>query len=121
MTQKDKDRNRRTVLLFGVEKDLASELHAALQQTETPVVTDSCHEVTELNEQSPDIVFSGFSHDLASLVESVNAPVVVIDRHAEYHKYLSAMEAGAHDYCAGRLEPSDLNRILKNAASNSAE
>ena len=112
---------RRSALLCQLDPMLQAELRAALSNPALDVCTYTCSEVEEccrINDlQSPDILFCPLSKDLRAFISSVqrDVPVIVVSRVPDTREWITAMEAGASDYCAPPFEFSQLRWMLSAA------
>ena len=115
---------RRSALLCLLDPSLQAELRAALSNPELDVHTYTCSELSECCgqlTQSPDILFCPLSKDLRTIVTShqPDAIVIVVSRVPDTREWISAMEAGASDYCAPPFEYSQLRWMLNAAGHGS--
>lgn len=109
-----------TILLIGLDQNLAEELGAKIAENESRVYktpgSDDCEKV--LDRVCPDLVFcpSDRRHFLNVLAAARRSPrrvpVVAVSRAPEVTEWLDAMEAGASDYCGAPFESRDIRWIL---------
>jgi DNA-binding response OmpR family regulator len=115
-----------TVLLFGLSDSLTFELERVLsQQGSVKVYTHRSvpgrHSLNLLKTLHADVVFCAAEPDRCRpLLEAMrqkhmNLPVVVVSRNAETANWVTALEAGAQDYCAPPFEPLHIRWILEAA------
>jgi len=101
------------ILLFGLDCALADELSRVLRQLGQNVSVTSKHTVLEASDA--DVIFAG-SDDLSdALAASPKRPVIVASRLPEVKAWLSALEAGAADYCGAPFEAAQLRWLLNSA------
>ena len=99
-----------TILLLGLENDLARDLSRVLLEDGHDVATDDSIEGA-LRIRSADIVFtSGDAPDYRETLRRLIArrpdrPVVVVNRLPDNSRWLDALELGAADYCGAPFEP----------------
>jgi DNA-binding response OmpR family regulator len=108
----------KSVLLAGLEPELAQELHLYLESKGLEV------QESEKLAGNPhvDLVFCETHHPgLHDLLRAVGSPVIVVSRVPEVNDWLDAMDAGAADYCAAPFEKDQLDWILEsNLGGNTA-
>jgi DNA-binding response OmpR family regulator len=99
-----------TIMLLGMENDLATQLSRVLRQNGHNVKnTDSIEKV--LFQRDADIVFAGGDGpDYRETVRHLTAlrpglRVVLVNRLPENYRWLDALELGAADYCGAPFEP----------------
>jgi DNA-binding response OmpR family regulator len=99
-----------TIMLLGVENDLATQLSRVLRSHEHNVkITDSIE--TVILQRNLDIVFAGGDGpDYRETVRQLTARrpglrVVLVNRLPENYRWLDALELGAADYCGAPFEP----------------
>src|SRR3954468_20834481 len=106
-----------TILLLGLENDLANELSRVLRQHEHKTITTDSIETAILN-RSLDIVFAGGDGpDYRETVRQLTArrpglPVVLVNRLPENSRWLDALELGAADYCGAPFEPVQMRWLV---------
>src|SRR5581483_4209728 len=121
---------RPTILLLGLEDNLAQELSAKLGEGDSRVFEsgwpEDCSAVLERFD--PDLVFCPserphfFQVLAAAQRSSRRVPVVAVSRQPEVSEWLDAMEAGASDYCGAPFESRDIDWIVStNLASSGNE
>jgi DNA-binding NtrC family response regulator len=105
-----------SILLFGLESDLADSLGGILRQQGHDVrVTDS---IQMADIPGPHIVFAGGDGpDYREVVRRIMAvrpgmPVVLVNRHPENGRWLDALELGAADYCGAPFEPVQVQWVV---------
>jgi DNA-binding response OmpR family regulator len=98
-----------TIILLGVENDLANQLSRVLREHEHIVkLTDSLE--TAAFQRDVDIVFAGGDGpDYREVVRRLTAlrpglRVVLVNRLPENARWLDALELGAADYCGAPFE-----------------
>lgn len=114
-----KDPLNASIAIVGLDSNLTQELVRALSLG-SHMGSVRTHEKTTLNlQQFPvDIVFCASNPERClPLIEAVrrhqpHVPVVVVSRDAEFGEWLTAMEAGASDYCMAPFDPMQLRWIL---------
>ena len=113
----------RLALLYRLDPVLQSELKTVLAKPDIGLDTDTCSELEDcrqrLHDLQPVILFCPYE---AALDESIQAfqsrvPVIVVSRVPDTREWISAMEAGACDYCAPPFELTQLRWMLRAAAS----
>ena len=99
------------VLLFGLDTQLAQELHAALAEA------GGC--VPAVDRLGADVIFCAadpacYRPALDILRrEQPGLPVIVVSRHPMASEWIDAIEAGVTDYCAAPFEPAQLQWLLE--------
>jgi DNA-binding response OmpR family regulator len=98
-----------TIILLGMESDLAAQLSRVLRQHEHNVTITNSMERVVLH-RSADIVFAGGDGpDYREIVRQLTARrpglrVVLVNRLPENARWLDALELGAADYCGAPFE-----------------
>jgi len=115
------------IVLFGLSESLTVELERVLSQEATVKVythrsVPGPHSLNLLKTLHADVVFCAAEPERcrplleAMRKKQMKLPVVVVSRNTETANWVSALEAGAQDYCAPPFEPSHLRWILESAA-----
>ena len=115
------------IVLFGLSDSLTVELERVLSQEATVKVythrsVPGPHSLNLLKTLHADVVFCAAEPECcrplleAMRKKQMKLPVVVVSRNTETANWVSALEAGAQDYCAPPFEPSHLRWILESAA-----
>ena len=115
------------IVLFGLSDSLTVELERVLSQEATVKVythrsVPGPHSLNLLKTLHADVVFCAAEPERcrplleAMRKKQMKLPVVVVSRNTETANWVSALEAGAQDYCAPPFEPSHLRWILESAA-----
>lgn len=106
-----------SILLFGLDRDLADGLAHILRQMHHMVrTTDSL--AVALRQPGTQVLFAGADQDdyretIRKLVAQRPATaVVVVNRHPENKRWLDALELGAADYCGAPFEPIQVRWLL---------
>ena len=106
-----------SILMLGLESDLANELSRVLRQDGHLIKTvESVGDAVRA--RGVDIVFAG--GDGPDYRETVmrmatarpDLPVVLVNRHPENARWLDALELGAADYCGAPFEPVQVRWLL---------
>jgi hypothetical protein len=113
-----------TILLFGLEAPLASELAGVLAGPDRTLVSASFSPTAGgMRKAIPagaGMVFCPADQRCYRLLldfirrERPDLPVVVVSRRAEVSDWLDAIEAGAADYCSPPFEPAQVRWIVEN-------
>jgi DNA-binding NtrC family response regulator len=118
------------IVLFGLDRALASELESVLANQNQQVHSEPFRSPREclnvVDRLGADLVFVSSDRDrYLGLLEAVgrhkpDLPVVVVSRAPEVSEWLDAIEAGASDYCAAPFEPSHIQWILDSTLKEQA-
>ena len=102
----DSSTTHESVVLFGLDGPLASQLATGLCLAGCDVAPDAMPGVR--------IVFCAAESGVLqqALLQFPHVPVVVVSRLPETDDWLDALEAGATDYCAAPFEPVQLRWLL---------
>jgi len=110
------------IILFGLDKALASELQDVLAKQQQSVYSGPFRAPLEclgvVDELGADLIFCSSDRDrYLALLEAIgqykpDLPVVVVSQTPEVSEWLDAIEAGASDYCAAPFEASHIRWIL---------
>lgn len=110
------------IILFGLNKALASELQDVLAKQQQSVYSEPFRAPLEclgvVDELSADLIFCSSDRErYLALLEALgrykpDLPVVVVSQAPEVSEWLDAIEAGASDYCAAPFEASHIRWIL---------
>ena len=99
-----------SILMLGLEKDLADELSQVLQlEGHTVQAVDNV--IGVVVSHGADLVFAGgdgpdYRENVIQLRRTrPDLPVVLVNRHPENTRWLDALELGAADYCGAPFEP----------------
>jgi DNA-binding NtrC family response regulator len=113
------------ILVTGLEESLAAELSRTLVELRSTVISEpyvSAEDCLEaIDRTAADLVFctaeSDAYEELLALmrIRRREVPVVVVSGLPEIDKWLDALDAGAHDYCAAPFEARLLRNIVENA------
>jgi DNA-binding NtrC family response regulator len=102
------------ILLLGLEPSLAHDLTGVLRQLGHSIAgqqeTGAAAETTDA-----DLVFAGSEDYRDALFLFPRRPVIVTSRLPEMKAWLSALEAGATDYCGAPFEPTQVRWVLNSA------
>lgn len=106
-----------TILLLGLENDMADSLAQVLRTIEHDVQTAGSLE-SALRKRNIDAIFA--SGDAPEYQETVrvlasrrpDTPVVVVSRLPDNHRWLDALELGAADYCGAPFEPRQVGWVV---------
>lgn len=119
------------ILITGLEETLAAELSQALVELRSTVISepylsaDDC--LKTIDRTAADLVFCTAESEayerLLRLMRTRHRaiPVVVVSHLPEIDKWLDALDAGAHDYCAAPFEPRLMRNIVENALKSPHE
>jgi DNA-binding response OmpR family regulator len=106
-----------TILLLGLENDMASELALVLRKTGHEVETAGSLEAAVRNRKA-DVIFAGgdapdYRETVSKLVaRRPDAPLVLVNRLPENMRWLEALELGAADYCGAPFETAQVRWIV---------
>ena len=115
------------IVLFGLSDSLTVELERVLSQEATVKVythrsVPGPHSLNLLKTLHADVVFCAAEPERcrplleAMRKKQMKLPVVVVSRNTETANWVSALEAGAQDYCAPPFEPVQMRWIIEGAA-----
>ncbi|HVX65051.1 MAG TPA: hypothetical protein VHA11_00540 [Bryobacteraceae bacterium] len=112
-----------TVVLFGLDETLTSELRNVLAGRQPVIYTQPFLAPAEClgvaDQVGADLIFCSSDRErYTALLEAVERhrpelPVVIVSRAPEVSEWLDAIEAGASDYCAAPFETSHVEWILE--------
>ncbi len=117
----DSDKSAK-VLVYGLDDRLANELRNVLAMLSLNLHAYLCYDLdqclTHLDPTGSQVIFCSFENGMQALLTAISVqghdvPVIAVSRHADVHRWLDAMEAGASDYCAAPFEPVHLQWILQ--------
>jgi two-component system, OmpR family, response regulator len=118
-----------TILLLGLENDMANSLAQVLRHIEHKVETADSIE-SAMRHRGIDAIFAGGdAPDYRDTVRRLRArrpdvPVVLVNRLPENSRWLDALELGAADYCGAPFEPMQarwlVDSVLRRAARTPA-
>ena len=106
-----------TIVLLGMEKDLADQLSRILVEHEHQVITTDSMDTT-LRLSGTDIVFAGGdAPDYREVIRQLKArrpglAVVLVNRLPENSRWLDALELGAADYCGAPFEATQMRWLV---------
>jgi DNA-binding response OmpR family regulator len=107
-----------SILLFGLENDLAESLALILRQMHHMVrITDSL--TSALSHPGTQVLFAGGDRDdyrdtiRLLVVKRPATAVVMVNRLPENGRWLDALELGAADYCGAPFEPVQIRWLLE--------
>jgi DNA-binding response OmpR family regulator len=114
-----------TILLLGLENDLASDLARVLRKAGHDIETAGSLEMAMRN-RNADVIFAG--GDAPDYRETVRhlvarrpaAPVVLVNRLPENMRWLEALELGAADYCGAPFETTQVRWIIDSVLRRSS-
>lgn len=119
------------IVLFGLDRGLASELGSVLARQDQEVHSEPFRTPKEclatVDRLGADLVFISSERDrYLGLLEAIgrhkpDLPVVVVSRTPEVSEWLDAIEAGASDYCAAPFEASHIQWILDSTLNRQTE
>ena len=105
-----------SIALFGLDPDLADQLHEILlRQGHEVRVTNALPAAENVTDN---ILFAGGDGpDYRDIVRRATAdrpevPVVLVNRHPENARWLDALELGAADYCGAPFEASQVQWVV---------
>jgi DNA-binding response OmpR family regulator len=114
-----------TILLLGLENDLATDLARVLRMTGHDIETADSLEAAARN-RNADLIFAGgdapdYRETVRRLVtRRPDAPVVLVNRLPENMRWLDALELGAADYCGAPFEATQVGWIVDSVLRHSA-
>jgi DNA-binding NtrC family response regulator len=125
MTQKALTASK--IVLIGLSETLTAELQRVLAQEAGVKVyihrsVPGPHSLNLLRTLQADVVFCAAEPDCCRPLlkaigqQHLDLPVIVVSRAAETANWLSALEAGAQDYCAPPFEAAQIRWMLEGAA-----
>jgi DNA-binding response OmpR family regulator len=106
-----------TILLLGLENDMAQDLARVLRKTGHEVETAGSLEAAVRN-RNADVIFAGgdapdYRETVRRLVaRRPDAPLVLVNRLPENMRWLEALELGAADYCGAPFEATQVRWIV---------
>jgi DNA-binding response OmpR family regulator len=106
-----------TILLLGLENDMANDLARVLRKTGHEVETAGSLEAAVRNRNADAIFAGGDAPDYRETVRRLvarrpDAPVVLVNRLPENMRWLEALELGAADYCGAPFETTQVRWIV---------
>jgi DNA-binding response OmpR family regulator len=102
------------ILLLGLDTTLADDLSRILQQLGHTVNTArTCDNVFDVADS--DLIFAGSEDYREALTLCPQRPVIVTSRLPEMKSWISALEAGAADYCGAPFEATQVRWVLNTA------
>jgi len=114
-----------TILLLGMESDLADQLAHVLRQEGHNVQTTDSMDIA-LRRRGLDVIFAGGDapdyretvRRLTTLKPSV--PTVLVNRLPENARWLDALDLGAADYCGAPFEAAQMRWLMDSVLRRSA-
>lgn len=109
-----------TILLLGLEGDLAEQLALILHGLSHEVVINNSLDRT-ISERQANIVFAAgdgpaYRDTICKLMtDRPHTPVIVVNRFPENGRWLDALELGASDYCGAPFENVQINWLVEGA------
>ena len=106
-----------TILLLGLENDMADTLALVLRKIEHEVETVDSIE-SAMRRRGIDVIFAGgdgpdYRETVRRLVaRRPDVPVVLVNRLPENARWLDALELGAADYCGAPFEPTQVRWVV---------
>lgn len=102
------------IVLLGLDCASADELSLVLRQLGHSVtVATRCDAAVEAVDS--DLIFAGSDDLREALSRYPTRPVIVTSRLPEMHAWITALEAGAADYCGAPFEPTQVRWVLNTA------
>ena len=101
------------MLLLGLDEVLAGDLTRVLRQLGHSVSKASGSDSTL--ETDADLIFTGSGELPGALAFVPHRPVIVASRLPDMNSWISALEAGAADYCGAPFEPTQVRWVLNSA------
>jgi DNA-binding NtrC family response regulator len=104
------------IILFGLDNDLAEQLHNVLRQQGHQVKGLDSPDASEM--RGADILFAGgdrpdYRQTVSDLTQRhPGLPLVLVNRHPENRRWLDALELGAADYCGAPFEATQVNWLI---------
>ena len=102
------------VLLLGLDAVLADDLSRVVTGLGHSVRVEAANRVTP-DVSGFDLIFAGSEDFREALSFSPSRPVIVTSRLPEMKAWISALEAGAADYCGAPFEPTQVRWVLNTA------
>jgi len=102
------------ILLLGLDSLLASDLIPVLRNLGHNVTVAAGHE-TASEVSKTDLIFAGSEELRQALAMSPKRPVIVTSRLPDMNSWITALEAGAADYCGAPFEPTQVRWLLNTA------
>jgi len=102
------------ILLLGLDTGLAEDLSRVVTLLGHSVRTAAANDLA-LDVSSFDLIFAGSEDFREALTFSPSRPVIVTSRLPEMKAWISALEAGAADYCGAPFEPTQVRWVLNTA------
>src|SRR5689334_10874574 len=109
--------NMASILMLGLENDMAEQLSQVLRQDGHIVETANSVE-RAIQHHGAEIVFAGgdgpeYTYLLRKLASSrPDLPVVLVNRHPQNSRWLDALELGAADYCGAPFESTHMRWLV---------
>jgi DNA-binding NtrC family response regulator len=114
-----------SILMLGLENDLAEQLSQVLRQDGHTVETASSVDHA-IRQRHAEIVFAGgdgsdYTYLLRKLASArPDLPVVLVNRHPENSRWLDALELGAADYCGAPFESRHMRWLVDSVKRQAA-
>jgi DNA-binding NtrC family response regulator len=115
-----------SILMLGLENDLAEQLSQVLRQDGHTVET-AASVAQAIRSRGADMIFAGgdgpeYGYLLRKLASSrPGLPVVLVNRYPENSRWLDALDLGAADYCGAPFESAQMHwlvgSVLRHAAA----
>ena len=102
------------ILLVGLEYAMADELSRILRQLGHSVRV-APHSEAAIDAADADLIFAGSDDFREALTRYPLRPVIVTSRLPEMKSWISALEAGAADYCGAPFEATQVRWVLNTA------
>ena len=106
-----------SILMLGLESDLADEMSRVLRQ-DGHLTTKADSIADAVRARGVDIVFAGGDGDdyremvMRLATARPDLPVVLVNRLPENARWLDALELGAADYCGAPFEPTQMRWLV---------
>jgi DNA-binding response OmpR family regulator len=102
------------ILLLGLDVALADDLSRVLRQLGHTIRTaGTCAVACDFAES--DLIFAGSDDFREAITFNPQRPVIVTSRLPEMKSWISALEAGAADYCGAPFEVTQVRWVLNTA------
>lgn len=114
-----------TILLLGMENDMADQLARVLRNIEHDVQTADSMEKALRNREADVIFAGGDGPDYRNTVRRLatrrpDLPVVLVNRLPENARWLDALDLGAADYCGAPFEPMQVRWVVDSVLRRAA-
>lgn len=114
-----------TILLLGLENDMATQLALVVRKLEHKIDTAETID-TAARRRDIDIIFAGGdAPDYRETVQRLIArrpdvPLVIVNRQPENARWLDALDLGAADYCGAPFEPRQVGWVIDSVLRHAA-